>query len=257
MTNPKGAGRPKGSHKSDAPAKPSIQSVIMDFHALREGAEFAIGELHDFVIDRIGKKIVPASVDRVLRSLSAEKKLSYENTSRSDSRYRFCEAGEVAAKPSKNEPAIERAALSMTARQKFDTALKQATWRLEIEIERRVRAEAREWIQKQLDQYNENARHYEKVLSVRRGIMSRAEYRSILSCLHPDRIQDETLKQRYAEAFHLFTQLEKAVLNERESPTKPSDLPKTVADLEKRRAAYQAARAAERAKRKTAANVSV
>ena len=254
-TNPKGAGRPRG--KSDPPVKPSIQSVIMDFHVLREGVEFAMEELHDFVADRIGKKIVPASVDRVLRSLNAEKKLNYE-FSRNASCYRFCKAGEVVPKPSKNEPVIERAELSLTAQQKLDLAIKQATRRLEIEIERRVRAEAREWIQKQLDQYNENARHYEKVLSVRRGIMSRAEYRSILSCLHPDRIQDETLKQRYAAAFHLFTQLEKAVLNEKESPTKPSDLPKTAEDLEKRKAAYQAARAAERAnKRKTSANVSV
>jgi hypothetical protein len=125
----------------------------------------------------------------------------------------------------------------------------------EIEIEQRLRAESREWLQKQLDQYNENARHYEVVLKRRTGIMTRAEYRSILSCLHPDRVQDTDLKKRYEHAFNLFTKLEKAVLNERESPTKPSDLPKTVDELMKRKAEYDAQRAAARAAKRAGGNV--
>ena len=121
---------------------------------------------------------------------------------------------------------VDPKTLSMTAQQKLDIAIKQATRRLEIEIEQRVRAEIREWIQKQLDQHNENARHYEAVLKVRKGIMKRAEYRSILSCLHPDRVSDEATKKRFEYAFNLFTKLEKLVLDEKESPAQPNDLPK-------------------------------
>ena len=137
-------------------------------------------------------------------------------------------------------PAIELASLSLTAQQKLDLAIKQATRRLEVEIEKRVREENLDWIKRQLDRYNENARHYELIINRRGGIMSRADYRSVLSCLHPDRIQDSDLKRRFGHAFNLFTKLEKAVLNEKESPTKPSDLPKTVDELLKRKAEFQA-----------------
>jgi hypothetical protein len=147
----------------------------------------------------------------------------------------------------RDEPQIDRDMLSLSAQAKLDLAIKQATKRLEIEIEQRVRTENLKWLKSQLDQYNENARHYQQVLSVRRGIMNRNDYRAILSCLHPDRIQDSALKKRYEHAFNLFTKLEKVLLNEKESPTPSSGLPTTVEELLKRKAKYQAERAAARA----------
>jgi hypothetical protein len=219
-TNPKGAGRPKGDGSG------------------------------------VKRKHKPAEVKQAQRSVDVEPAVweTFKAKAKAEGKSAAEKLGELV-----QEPEVTRDALSMTAQQKFDTALRQAKLRMEAEIRRELHTEYREWLQRQLDQYNENARHYEKVLSMRRGVMSRTEYRSILSCLHPDRIQDETLKKRYADAFHLFTKLEKAVLNERESPTKPSDLPKTVDELMRRRAAYEAQRAADRAakKRRTSTNVSV
>jgi transposase len=151
------------------------------------------------------------------------------------------------------EAIIDPATLSLTAQQKLDLAIKQATRRLEVEIEKRVREENLKWIQKMLDQHNTNAKHYEAVLKMRKGIMTRAEYRSILSCLHPDRVQDELLKKRYERAFNFFTGLEKLVLSEQESPTVPSGLPTTAAEFLKRKAEYAAQRAAKR----NSANVAV
>jgi hypothetical protein len=221
-TNPKGAGRPKGSGK---PRKSKAKQA--------DGQE--------------AKIIALAQAGHTSEEIATEIGVSGRNVRR------VIEA-ERAKQEAKAEPDVDRSELSLTAQHKFDLAVKQATQRLTIEIERRVRAEMREWLQKQLDQYNENARHYEKVLSVRRGIMSRVDYRSILSCLHPDRIQDEALKKRFGHAFNLFTQLEKCVLNERESPTKGSDLPKTVDELMKRKAAYQAQRKAERTAKRSGSN---
>lgn len=150
-------------------------------------------------------------------------------------------ADEAAAK-------IDPATLSLTAQQKLDLAIKQATRRLEAEIEKRVYEDNLHWIQQMLDMYNTNAKQHEALLRSRtKGIMSRADYRSILSCLHPDRVQDEELKKRYEHAFNLFTKLEKSVLSEQDSPTTTSGLPKTAAEFLKRKAEYTARRAANRA----------
>jgi hypothetical protein len=144
-------------------------------------------------------------------------------------------------------PLIDPSTLSMTAQKKFDLALKQAVNKLKPEVHAQVHRESLQWLQRMLDQHNENAKHYELVLKRRTGIMSKAEYRSILSCLHPDRVQDEALKRRFEHAFNVFTKLEKAVLAEADSPTPPSGLPKTVEELLKRRADYQAEQRARRA----------
>ena len=149
------------------------------------------------------------------------------------------------------EPEIAREALSMTAQEKLASAIKQATRRLEVEIHHRIHAEMLTWLQRQLDRYNENAKHYELILKQRKGLMKRDEYRSILSCLHPDRVQDETLKKRYEHAFNLFTKLEKAILDEKESPTRDSGLPKTAAEWLRREAEVKAQRAAARAAKKS------
>ena len=150
------------------------------------------------------------------------------------------------------EPTIDRSSLSMTAQQKLDLAIKQATRKLEVEIEQQTRAKVWRWLTDDLlPNYRKKEEHYNIIISHRKGIMKRPEYRSILSCLHPDRIQDEHLKKRFAHAFNLFTKLEKLVLDEKESPTDLSSLPKTVEELMKRRAEYDARRAAERAAKRS------
>jgi len=73
-----------------------------------------------------------------------------------------------------------------------------------------------------------------RILKHRKGIMSRASYRLILSCLHPDRVPEE-LKKRYEAAFHLFKELELLMVEEKELSHNVIELPRTYADLMARR----------------------
>ena len=82
--------------------------------------------------------------------------------------------------------------------------------------------------------------------------MDRLTYRKILACLHPDRVRDEVLKKRYEEAFRLFTELEKRVLDEKQSPTEFRTMPRTYADLMAMKAKVQAERRTKRAASKNA-----
>lgn len=152
------------------------------------------------------------------------------------------------------EPEIDRADLSLTAQQKLDLAIKQATRRLEIEIEHRVRVENLKFLQKQLDQYNENAQHYERVLKARtKGILTSTEYKLIWSCLHTDS-RNSTSDEKLNRAFNLFTKMEKLVLSEQDSPTRSSGLPTTAEELLARKAKYQAERKARRMQTSTPAH---
>jgi hypothetical protein len=90
----------------------------------------------------------------------------------------------------------------------------------------------------------EQRKESERIIKSRKGIMDRRAYGKILACLHPDRtdhfITDSKLRQTYRQAFDLFRDLEKRLLDERESPSKFVDpFPKTAAGWEelKRRAA--------------------
>jgi hypothetical protein len=68
----------------------------------------------------------------------------------------------------------------------------------------------------------------------RDGIFTRAEYKKIAACLHPDRVQDDREKKRYTEAFGLFSRCEK--LLKKEPRPLPPDLPRTPEEwLEARR----------------------
>src|SRR5262245_35034448 len=68
-------------------------------------------------------------------------------------------------------------------------------------------------------QYNKKYAEFERGIKSRRGLMDHASYKKILSCLHPDRVQDADMKKRYEEAFNILTQLEKVLLDESQSPT--------------------------------------
>jgi len=87
----------------------------------------------------------------------------------------------------------------------------------------------------------------ERSIRERKGIMDRITYRKILACLHPDRVIDPALKKRYEEAFRLFTELEKRVLDEKESPTQFRKMPRTYEELMAMKAKVQAERRAKRA----------
>lgn len=69
--------------------------------------------------------------------------------------------------------------------------------------------------------------YYKEVIEARKGIMTKADFTKIRRCLHPDWVQDVERKPVYETAFHLFTKLEKLLLNEKDSPTTFTTMPKT------------------------------
>ena len=93
--------------------------------------------------------------------------------------------------------------------------------------------------------------YYKEVIEARKGIMTKADFTKIRRCLHPDWVQDVERKPVYETAFHLFTKLEKLLLNEKDSPTTFTTMPKTVAELMELRRKATEARKAKRAKRTT------
>jgi lambda repressor-like predicted transcriptional regulator len=126
--------------------------------------------------------------------------------------------------------------LSLSAQQKLEAAIRQHKRQLDLEFEQRVQAEVQSRLEATiLPHYNEKYNLYMSVIKARKGIMDRASYRKILAALHPDRQLDPALKKRAADAFNLFTKIEKLVLDEKESPTGDESLPKTYADLMARR----------------------
>jgi hypothetical protein len=146
-----------------------------------------------------------------------------------------------------DEPPVDAGTMSQTAQEKIDIAVRHAVRKAEVEIRERTRAEYTAWINERLVEYHERAKLHDAVIERRNGIMTKKEYRSILSCLHPDRVQDAETKKRYEHAFNLFTALEKMVLDESESPTPNSgSLPNSYQDWDAQKERVKAQRKAER-----------
>jgi hypothetical protein len=131
------------------------------------------------------------------------------------------------------EPLLSASDFSMSMQQKYEMWQRQQLKRMEEEFEFRVRAECQRRLEEtMLPYYNEKHAEHERVVRTRKGMMTRANYNSIRSCLHPDRVQDPGLKKRYEEAFRIFNELELLFLDEKERPTaSPFKMPTTVAEM--------------------------
>src|ERR1035437_719181 len=147
------------------------------------------------------------------------------------------EAGKRAA-----EAQIDPATLSVTAREKFDAAIRQHKHKLDMEFEQRVRAECQSRIEQViLPEYTKEIEDARAVLKARKGVMPRAAFKKILACLHPDRV-DASLAKRYAEAFSIFSGLERVLCSEAELPTSTSSFPRSYAEMMARKQTMDAAR---------------
>lgn len=132
--------------------------------------------------------------------------------------------------------AIDPATLSMSAKEKYDAALRQAKRLLEIEFEQRVLNEVKRRINETvLPHFREKEAVADNIIKGRKGLMSRISYRKILTCLHSDRVTDTGLKKKYDEAFLLFRELELLLCDEKENPTPTNTLPRTYEELMARR----------------------
>jgi IS30 family transposase len=216
-TNPKGAGRPRGK-KKQATADKHEKIIALHDAGMKPKEIAALVGYSD-----------PRMVDRVLEVEHVR---------------RDAHSGEL--------PPEE---LSKTAQQKLESAIRQHKLKLDAEFDIRVRAEMKRYLDDvALPSYLKEIKEIERTIRDRRGIMDRVTYRKILSCLHPDRVADEALKKRFEEAFRLFTDLEKRVLNEKESPTTFRNVPRTAEELLREGDKKRAERAAKRAA-KTGVNI--
>jgi hypothetical protein len=155
---------------------------------------------------------------------------------------RLAVAYEQGRRAAQAEPEIEQAALSLTAQQKLDAAIRQHKRKLDIEFEQRVQDEYRKRMNDVLPEFKEQQEHYERVIKNRKGILSRADFKKILSRLHPDNVQGGESKRRNEEAFHIFKRLELQLLDEKAAPTPVIDMPANYQEWAARRKSTAAAR---------------
>jgi len=152
--------------------------------------------------------------------------------------------------------AIDPSSLSMTTQEKLDVAIRAHKRKLDIDFEMRVLAECKRRLHEiSLPHYAKELAELERSIRSRKGVMDRVTYRKILACLHPDRVQDPVMKKRYEEAFRLFTELEKRVLDEKESPTEFRQMPRTYEELMAMKAKVRAERRAKRVAGKSTVSV--
>lgn len=123
--------------------------------------------------------------------------------------------------------------LSLTVQQKLELAIKQHKAKLNAEFHAAVNVRVQEFLENtimpKLRQEQAEAR---RIMEARKGILSAKDYKKIWACLHPDRVVDPERKPIYEEAFRLFADLEKLVLNEKDSPTHFAKVPTTPAEWE-------------------------
>lgn len=200
------------------------------------------------------RKNTSVTAENAARSILDENK-SYQEIEKETGFSNTVLRAAVAREEGRREPAINADQLSLTAQQKLQIAIRQHIRKLDMEFELRCREDCQRWLNDvSLPQYAKELTELEHSISNRKGVMDRITYRKILACLHPDRVQDSALKKRYEEAFRLFTELEKRVLDEKQSPTQFRQMPRTYEELMAMKAKVQAGR---RAKRASKSNVGV
>lgn len=125
------------------------------------------------------------------------------------------------------EPVIDLATFPRSLREKMDIALRQHRRKLEAEFTDRVKAESDSRLNEFLLPYwNAKIIEAEEIFASHKGVMTRAVFRKILACLHPDRSMGTDALN---EAFNTFRGLE-AMLCKVEDTARPA-FPKNLAEM--------------------------
>lgn len=143
----------------------------------------------------------------------------------------------VAKEQGRREVQPDSSTFARTTKEQFDRAVRVAVAEAREQFEDEVRAK----VQKKYDEIFiphafEKAEYADAVLASRHGIMSRADFMKVLSCLHPD-TATSPWKERCSEAFDLFKKMERLLVKQEPNGIKPSDLPRTMEELLARRKA--------------------
>jgi ParB-like chromosome segregation protein Spo0J len=154
---------------------------------------------------------------------------------------------EVARREALEEAAADPSLLSKSAQEKLAIATRQMERRLQGEFEQAVADRMAEALNDViLSRYRELKNLYDGVINRRsRGVMKPAEFRLVLSCLHPDSRHAVT-DARLADAMSVLQKYKLSLVDESVEPTPPLDFPRTRAEWEARRQAVKAARRAKR-----------
>ena len=122
-------------------------------------------------------------------------------------------------------------AMAPTVRERYEAALRAARKQIREELRAEVDAEVREIFEVSLAYWRERVARAEKIFAAHKGVISKADFRKIQACLHPD----HNSFAHAAEVFQKFSELA-AVLVKPDDPvfTGPP-LPKTVEELLARR----------------------
>jgi hypothetical protein len=143
----------------------------------------------------------------------------------------------VAREEGRREPVVTRDMLSLTAQQKFDRAIGQYKAELAASFQQTVAARVKEMLEDTyLPRHRKEQAEAKAIMNRRHGIMTKAVFNAIRRGLHPDSrrsISDEML----GAAFDAFMALEKHLLKEEDSPTTFVDIPASLAEWDKKRAA--------------------
>jgi hypothetical protein len=127
--------------------------------------------------------------------------------------------------------------LSLTAQQKLDAAMRQHKASLDASFRQVVNARIKELLENTyLPQHRKEQAEAKAIMNRRHGIMTKAVFNAIRRGLHPDSRLSIT-DQMLGEAFDAFMSLEKRLLKESDSPTTFVDIPSSLAEWDKKRAA--------------------
>lgn len=118
------------------------------------------------------------------------------------------DAPEVPAIPA--EPTKEQIKIDKMVNRRVDAALKTERKALEKAVADRVAEGVEKFIQTNvLPTYGKRIELAEQIVRAHgKGIMSKAQFRKVLSCLHPDNAQDEEQKKKLSAVFDMFKAFE-------------------------------------------------
>jgi hypothetical protein len=207
VSNPKGAGRPKGKQntKHDA-ARQIIRSRI------EAGQPLKTREL---------EKEHGISVDSFERAAAAE---------------------HARLEALREKTALDPSHLSKSAQEKLDAAISAHKTKLDASFHTAVNDEVRKRIDEiVLPHWKQQIEQAQELFARRRGLMDKETFNTIRRALHPDS-RHSISDGKLGEAFDAFMALEKFLLAEKDSPTEFPDLPETWADWEKAKQRATAAR---------------
>jgi ParB-like chromosome segregation protein Spo0J len=219
-SNPKGAGRPKGSGAKPADAKPEN--------------------------DKPAPK--PANADkapapkRKTGEVQAQRSINVKPAIWESFKTRVeMEGGVVAAKIGElltayvDGATVDPSTLPLNAQQKIDAVIRRYKQQLDAEFRERVSEEVRKRIDEiVLPHWKQQIDAAKTLYERRRALMDKATFNKIRRGLHPDS-RNSISDRMLGEAFDAFMALEKYLLSEKDSPTSFDGLPSSVAEWDKMR----------------------